>query len=128
MARPLTEADRKIPGDDRLQRIWRAVAAIPRGSVATYGGVARRAGLPRRARLVGHALKVAPARLGLPWHRVLAAGLRITFPKDSAAYCEQRRLLKAEGHRFAGSRLLGDPRRPGADLDEWLWRPDRAAP
>lgn len=118
------------PADDRLERIWRAVAAIPRGGVDTYGGVARRAGLPRRARLVGHALKVAPPGRRLPWHRVLGAGLRISFPRGSAEYAEQRRKLEAEGHRFAGARIVaaaGTPA-PRAALDRWLWGPRRGAP
>ncbi|HEX7111922.1 MAG TPA: MGMT family protein, partial [Mizugakiibacter sp.] len=34
-------------------RILQAIAAIPRGRVASYGAIAARAGLPRRARLVG---------------------------------------------------------------------------
>lgn len=113
----------EVTADERLKRIWQAVAAIPRGRVDTYGGVASRAGLPRRARLVGHALKVAPAALRLPWHRVLAAGPRISFPPGSAAYLEQRRRLEAEGHRFCGGRLLSSARDSGTELDEWLWGP-----
>jgi methylated-DNA-protein-cysteine methyltransferase-like protein len=118
------------PADDRLERIWRAVAAIPRGGVDTYGGVARRAGLGRRARLVGHALKVAPSGLRLPWHRVLGAGLRISFPRDSADYKEQRRRLEAEGHRFAGGRIVPAAHGPAPRdaLDRWLWGPRRGAP
>ena len=101
-----------------LEAIWRAVAALPRGSVATYGGVAARAGLPRRARLVGHALKVAPRTLELPWHRVVAAGGRIAFPPGSAAHREQRRRLRAEGVAVVRGRV----RLPRArDLDELLW-------
>ncbi len=113
--------------DARLQRIWRVIAAIPRGHVDTYGGVASRAGLAGRARLVGHALKVAPPALRLPWHRVLAAGPRISFPAGSAAHLEQRRRLEAEGHRFRGARLLTDRSAPGAGLDEWLWGPRKGA-
>lgn len=115
-------------GDERLRRIWRAVAAIPRGQVDTYGGVARRAGLPGRARLVGHALRVAPARLKLPWHRVLGAGPRISLPPGSAGHREQRRRLEAEGHRFRGARLLRGPVPGAAGLDEWLWRPRQGEP
>lgn len=114
-----SEAER----DQRLQRIWQAVAAIPRGRVDTYGGVARRAGLPGRARLVGHALKVAPSALRLPWHRVLAVGPRISLPTGSAAHLEQRRRLEAEGHRFSGGRLVSSACGPGGGLDEWLWGP-----
>ena len=45
----------------------------------------------------GFALRVAPRELNLPWHRVLGAGGRISFPKSSRAHKEQTRLLRAEG-------------------------------
>lgn len=114
----MTVTDRKL-----LERIWQAVAAIPRGQVASYGGIARRAGLPRRARLVGHALKVAPASLKLPWHRVLNAQGRISLPAGSKAHRMQHRLLEEEGVLFRGGRvdlkaIAGEP-----DLDALLWRP-----
>jgi methylated-DNA-protein-cysteine methyltransferase-like protein len=109
--------DRKL-----LERIWRAVAAIPRGEVASYGGIARRAGAPRRARLVGHALKAAPASLKLPWHRVLNAQGRISLPAGSKAHRMQRRLLEEEGVVFRNGKVdLG--KAAGADLDALLWRP-----
>jgi methylated-DNA-protein-cysteine methyltransferase-like protein len=107
---------------DNLARIWRAVAAIPRGSVATYGSIAARAGLARRARLVGHALKVAPDELRLPWHRVVAAGGLIAFPAGSRLYREQRRRLQAEGVQV----LRGRVQRPAElDLGALLWGRDR---
>jgi len=80
-----------------LQAIWHAVCAIPRGQVSTYGAVARAAGLPGRARQTGFALRVAPAALNLPWHRVVGAGGHIVFPKSSRAHIEQARRLRAEG-------------------------------
>src|SRR5687767_11189609 len=83
--------------NDALEAIWSAVRKIPRGHVSTYGAVARLAGLPGRARLVGHALKVAPAKMRLPWHRVVGAGPRISFPAKSRQHAEQSRLLRAEG-------------------------------
>lgn len=103
-----------------LEAIWRVVKAIPRGEVATYGAVARRAGLPGRARLVGHALKVAPAKLRLPWFRVLGAGGRISFPPRSRQHAQQSRRLRAEGHTVARGRIT---RRPASKLDELLWKP-----
>lgn len=113
----MTVTDRKL-----LERIWRAVAAIPRGEVASYGGIARRAGAPRRARLVGHALKVAPANLKLPWHRVLNAQGRISLPAGSKAHRLQRRLLEEEGVVFRNGKAdLG--KAAGDDLDALLWRP-----
>ena len=108
---------------DALERIWRAVAAIPCGRVDSYGGVARRAGLPGRARLVGHALKVAPEHLELPWHRVLNASGRISFPEGSADYSRQRRKLEAEGIRFNGARVERDAINDDASLDRLLWGP-----
>jgi methylated-DNA-protein-cysteine methyltransferase related protein len=80
-----------------LQGIWHVVCAIPRGRVSTYGAVARAAGLPGRARQAGFALRVAPAALNLPWHRVVGAGGRIVFPKSSREHKEQARRLHAEG-------------------------------
>lgn len=106
------------PADARLAAIWRAVAAVPAGSVATYGGIAARAGLPGRARLVGHALKAAPASLRLPWHRIVAAGGRIALPRGSAAFREQRRRLAAEGVALVRGRVQL-PR--ATDLDALLW-------
>lgn len=114
----MTVTDRKL-----LERIWKAVAAIPRGQVASYGGIARRAGLPRRARLVGHALKVAPAGLRLPWHRVLNAQGKISLPAGSKAHRLQRRLLEEEGVRFRNGRVDLKAIGGEADLDALLWRP-----
>ena len=105
---------------ESLQVIWRTVVAIPSGEIATYGGIARRAGLPGRARMVGHALKVAPRGLALPWHRVVAAGGRIAFPKGSRQYAEQGRRLRAEGVDVVRGRVLASAE---PDLDELLWKP-----
>jgi methylated-DNA-protein-cysteine methyltransferase-like protein len=111
---------------ESLQRIWKVVASIPAGEVASYGSVARRAGLGRAARLVGHALKVAPDDLGLPWHRVVNAAGRISFPPGSPGYVEQRRRLEAEGLRFRGATVIPAGREVD-ELDALLWGPhDRA--
>ncbi len=108
---------------ERLERIWREVAAIPPGRVATYGGIARRAGLGRRARLVGHALKVAPDGLDLPWHRVVNARGAVSFPEGSRQHREQCRRLRQEGIVVRAGRV--DLARHGGerDLDALLWGP-----
>jgi methylated-DNA-protein-cysteine methyltransferase-like protein len=77
------------------QRILAVVDSIPAGCVASYGQVAQAAGLPRRARLVGRVLAELPAGTGIPWHRVLGAGGRIS--RDSSAAARQARRLRAEG-------------------------------
>ena len=116
----MADTDRKL-----LERIWKEVARIPRGQVASYGGIARRAGLPRRARLVGHALKVAPDGLRLPWHRVVNARGAISFPPGSRSYRLQRQKLEQEGVRFRNGRVDLANHEMTDDLDALLWRPRR---
>lgn len=88
-----------------LQDLWNVIAAIPRGRVSTYGEVARAAGLPGRARMTAYALRIAPADLALPWHRVLGAGGRIVFPARSKHFLEQARRLRAEGIKVTAGRV-----------------------
>ena len=98
---------RSVPRQDNpaLHAIWHVVCAIPPGRVSTYGAVARAAGLPGRARQAGFALRVAPASLNLPWHRVVGAGGRIAFPISSRAHREQVRRLRAEGVHVENGRV-----------------------
>jgi methylated-DNA-protein-cysteine methyltransferase related protein len=100
-----------------LQAIWKAVRAIPRGRVSSYGTIAKRVGLPGRARLVGYAMKIAPN--DLPWHRVVAAGGRIAFPKTSRQFAEQRKRLRSEGVELSGGRVVSEA---AISLDELLWK------
>ncbi len=101
------------------ERILAAVRAIPRGQVASYGEVARRAGLPRRARLAARVLS-QNTDPGLPWHRVLRADGRIAFPEGSAGFREQAQRLRAEGVAVVNGRVRV-PTRLGSDLDAELW-------
>lgn len=104
--------------------ILAAVRRIPRGRVSTYGDIARVAGLPRGARLVGTVLKQTAAKV--PWHRVVNASGRISFPAGSPSHGRQRALLRREGIEFRGERIAlreyGWPERK-VDLDAALWRP-----
>lgn len=98
LLRPLARAPRLGNEENAaLETIWEVVSAIPRGSVSTYGAVARAAGLPGHARQAGYALRIAPKELNLPWHRVVGAGGRIVFPSGSREHKEQARRLRAEG-------------------------------
>ena len=58
---------------DFTRRILTATAAIPYGSVSTYGAVAREAGSPRGSRAAGNALGSNPMPIVIPCHRVLHA-------------------------------------------------------
>ena len=108
------------PAERSRRLILAAVRAIPRGQVAGYGEVARRAGLPGRARLVARVLS-AGDEPGLPWHRVLRSDGRVAFPEDSSGYDEQVQRLRAEGVRVESGRVRGQ--RAAATLDEMLWAP-----
>ena len=106
------------PEASNEDRILAAVRAIPRGQVAGYGEVARRAGLPGRARLAARVLSQNDDPR-LPWHRVLRSDGRIAFPSGSEGHREQSRRLKAEGVAVVDGRVRM-PRR-GDDLDAVLW-------
>lgn len=101
-------------GLSSYERIWQTVSRIPHGRVATYGQIARLAGFGKRARLVGYALHRTPEHFDIPWHRVINARGRISFPAGSAHYREQRDRLRAEDIPFVGGRI---------DLQQYRWRP-----
>jgi methylated-DNA-protein-cysteine methyltransferase-like protein len=96
--------DSSIPGrrQERLsgftREVIRVIEAIPEGTVASYGQVARLAGSASAARQVVRVLHTQSDRLGLPWHRVVARDGRIALGKGRG-YETQLRLLKCEGVR-----------------------------
>jgi len=99
------------------RRIYAVVARIPRGRVATYGQVATLAGLPRRARLVGHALRILPEEIDVPWHRVVNAQGKISARGDLFGHEDlQAELLRREGVRFTGAAI---------PLARYQWQPAR---
>jgi methylated-DNA-protein-cysteine methyltransferase-like protein len=106
-----------------MQSIWRVIAAIPAGQVASYGQIAALAGLPRGARQVARALRYAPAELGLPWHRVIAVNGRIAIPASSPGYRTQISRLRAEGIVVNAGRVDMRVYRWAPRLDELLWGP-----
>ena len=92
-------------------RIWRHVARIPRGTVATYGDVARSCGLSGHARLVGYALHNLPPGADIPWFRVVNARGKVSLGGESGA--RQQQLLENEGIVFSLRRI---------DLATYRWR------
>ena len=116
---------------ETYQRIWRTVATIPYGYVATYGQIAELAGIARGARQVGYALHQIPEGLELPWHRVINARGEISFPRASTNYRRQREQLHREGIVFVRGRIdlnvfgwRGEL--ATSNLDELLWKPSDA--
>ena len=107
--------------NDWVKAVWQVVADIPRGHVLTYGDVARLAGMSRAARRVSQAMRRAPRDLNLPWHRVVNAQGKISFPADSSGYKTQKSLLEKEGVVFLKGKI--DLERFGyrGALDNLLW-------
>jgi methylated-DNA-protein-cysteine methyltransferase related protein len=83
-----------------LDVIRETIRKIPKGKVSTYGDIALAAGFPGCARQVVWALRNAR---GLPWHRVVGAGGKISLTGENGL--EQRLRLESEGVVFHGSRV-----------------------
>ena len=80
------------------QRVWRAVAQIPPGRLATYGQIAELIGAYGCARQVGWALRRLPLPSEIPWQRVVNAKGRISLSQSrEGSDWMQRDLLIAEG-------------------------------
>jgi methylated-DNA-protein-cysteine methyltransferase-like protein len=104
-------------------QVWKTVASIPPGSVATYGQIARLSGFANGARRIGLALRSAPADIDLPWHRVVNAQGKISIPASDPAHREQVRRLSAESVPVVGGRIDMSHYAWTPDLDELIWGP-----
>lgn len=94
-------------------RIYRLVAQIPEGKVATYGQLATLVGQPRAARTVGWAMQGAPRKLDLPCHRVVNAVGALSPAEVFGGVGVQRELLEREGVCFLENGCI--------DLGASLW-------
>ncbi len=92
----------------RSSRSWRTSRLVAWSELAQY------AGLGRAARWVGRSLSQLPEGSTLPWHRVIAAGGRISLPADSPSGREQRLRLRDEGVLLHNDRV---------DMTRYGWRP-----
>lgn len=114
----------ELPGADprpAADRILAAVRSVPRGQVAGYGEIARRAGLPGRARLAARVLSMNTDP-SLPWHRVLRSDGRIAFPAGSEGFLEQARRLRVEGIVVRNGRVRMVRREVDLDAEVWGMR------
>ena len=83
-----------------FERVYAAVRLIPRGSVATYGQIARAIGNPRLARVVGYALHDNPEPGVIPCHRVVKRDGEVSSAFAFGGANRQVELLKGEGVEF----------------------------
>lgn len=90
-------------GEDRVVgpgfhgKVHDVVRQVPRGRVMTYGDVAEALGSRRVARHVGFALAALPSESRVPWHRVVNAQGKISFPVGDDRALQQRLRLEGEG-------------------------------
>ncbi len=109
-----------MPPKSAPAAIIAAIYGVPKGDVAGYGEIARRAGFPGRARVVARLLS-NNEDAELPWHRIMRSDGSIAFPKDSVHYAEQIQRLRAEGIEVVNGKVRG--RKVAVTIDELLWAP-----
>jgi len=117
----VTEKKAKKADREWAKTVWQVVSEIPEGHVLTYGEVARLSGNKRFARRVGQAMRWAPRKLDLPWHRVINAQGEISFPEDSPAHQRQKERLQAEGVILENGRIDLDRYGYEGALDKLFW-------
>lgn len=93
---------------DFQRRVLLAEYAIPRGSVSTYGLIARHLGVPGAARAVGSALAHNPFPILIPCHR--AIGSDGALGGYQGGIVMKRRLLEMEGISFTHAGRVVAPR------------------
>ncbi len=99
-----------------FERIYDVVRKIPKGTVATYGQVARLAGNPRWARTVGFALHVNPDPDTIPCFRVVNRFGKVSESFVFGGENVQIALLENEGIKFGPDDTI--------DLEKYGWKPD----
>lgn len=84
------------------QAVYKIVAAIPEGKVATYGQVAELAGMPGGGQEVGHIMSRVKATQNLPCHRVVNKTGAMSPEFAFGGKDRQRAMLEEEGVLFTG--------------------------
>ena len=93
--------------------LYRIVARIPKGKVATYVQIAAMLGNPQAARRVGYAMYHAPDDLDLPCHRVVNSRGEMLAGNAFGGPAAQRERLADEGVVFKANGRI--------DLKQSLW-------
>ncbi len=101
--------------NDFFDKVYKIVAKIPYGKVATYGDIAEVCGIRSSARTVGWALN--GAKEGLPCHRVVNRFGALTGRLHFGSPELMEDLLRSEGVEFTEDGCV--------NLEKHLWRPKR---
>jgi methylated-DNA-[protein]-cysteine S-methyltransferase len=76
--RPAFDLPLRLEGTPFQLEVWSALLALPLGTVATYGQIARQLGRPAAARAVGAANARNPISIVVPCHRLVGTGGDLT--------------------------------------------------
>ena len=93
---------------ESLAAVLHAASTIPRGYVATYGGIAAVAGT--EARVVGHVMATNPLYPIVPCHRVVGSDLSLvgySGRQDADALRAKLDRLRAEARGFVAEKVVG---------------------
>jgi methylated-DNA-protein-cysteine methyltransferase related protein len=119
MKKKKTVSKKQKKKKDFFDKVYKIVAKIPYGKVATYGDIAEACGIRSSARTVGWALNGAK-ETGLPCHRVVNRFGALTGRLHFGSYDLMEELLKSEGVEFDKDGCVR--------LDKHLWKPGKKAP
>jgi O-6-methylguanine DNA methyltransferase len=100
--------------EDFFDRVYKIVAKIPYGRVATYGDIAEACGIRSSARTVGWALNGAKES-GLPCHRVVNRFGALSGKMHFGSPDLMKELLLSEGIQFDKDECVF--------LEKFLWKP-----
>lgn len=96
------------------KKIIALIKKIPKGKVATYSQLAKLANNPHAIRGVVWILHSQSSTKDLPWHRVVNAKGKISFPEMSEQWIKQKKLLEKDGIEFGDGLVI--------DMDEFQWK------
>ncbi len=112
--------NKKVHTRPVYHNVYRVVALIPRGRVASYGQVAAMV-TGCTARMVGYAMSGIPEGLDLPWQRVVNSQGGISSRGEGEGMAEQRKILEMEGVCFRESGRIDMKRfRWEGPGDDWM--------
>ena len=101
-----------MTSDKPFARVWRMIAKIPRGRVASYGQLSAMIAHRLTPVGIGWAIRAAPEG-SIPWQRVVAAKGRISTDGEHPGL--QREMLESEGVRFTSEGCV--------DMTRHAWKP-----
>lgn len=96
------------------ERVYELTNKIPKGTVATYGQLARLAGNPKAARAVGMCMRTNPNAPHTPCHRVVSSDGKLTGYSAGQGIKTKKEMLQNEGVIFINDRV---------DLNRSQWKP-----